>query len=88
MEPLLPAGSRVVAIACQPEALLRVGDVVLARTPQRPGLEVVKRIAAIDGNHLVLVGDNPARSTDAVVARDDVIGLIRWRYWPMPPRRL
>lgn len=88
MEPLLPGGSRVVAIAVQPGTRLRVGDVVLARTPDRQALDVVKRIAAVDGDSLVLAGDNVARSTNALVDRRDVIAVIRWRYWPMPVRRL
>jgi type IV secretory pathway protease TraF len=84
MEPLLPAGSRVIAALYQPGAPLGVGDVVLARRPDRPQVEMVKRI--------VLVGDNPAESTDSLVFgpvdRSAVIAVIRWRYWPMPPRRL
>lgn len=71
---------------------LRVGDVVLARRPDRPEIEMVKRIAAIDGSRLTLMGDNPAQSTDSrlfgPVDRAFVIAVIRWRYWPIPPRRL
>jgi type IV secretory pathway protease TraF len=92
MEPLLPAGSRVIAALYQPGAPLRVGDVVLARRPDRPQVEMVKRIEALDGDRVVLVGDNPAESTDSLVfgpvGRSAVIAVIRWRYWPMPPRRL
>ena len=91
MEPLLPAGSRVIASLYQPGAPLRVGDVVLARRPDRPEVEMVKRIAAFDGDRVVLVGDNPAESTDSLVFgpvdRSAVIAVIRWRYWPIPPRR-
>ncbi len=64
---------------------------VLARRPDRPEVEMVKRIAAFDGDRVVLVGDNPAESTDSLVFgpvdRSAVIAVIRWRYWPIPPRR-
>ncbi len=92
MEPLLPDGSQVIASLYQPGAALRVGDVVLARRPDRPEVEMVKRIEAVDGDRLVLAGDNPAASTDSrtfgPVDRSAVIAVIRWRYWPIPPRRL
>ena len=92
MEPLLPAGSRVIASPYRPGSDLRVGDVVLARRPDRPEVEMVKRIVALDGERLFLQGDNPAQSTDSrvfgPVDRSAVIAVIRWRYWPIPPRRL
>lgn len=92
MEPTLPAGSRVVAVPYQAGQPLRVGDLVLARRPDRPDVEMIKRVAAVDGDRLVLLGDNPAQSTDSrlfgPVDRSAVIAVIRWRYWPMPPRRL
>jgi len=92
MGPLLPAGSRVIAALYQPGAVLRVGDVVLARRPDRPEVEIVKRIEALDGDRVVLAGDNRVESTDSLVFgpvdRSAVIAVIRWRYWPIPPRRL
>jgi len=92
MEPLLPAGSRVIASPYQPGVPLRVGDVVLARRPDRPEVEMVKRIEALDGDRVVLAGDNPAASTDSLVFgpvdRSAILAIIRWRYWPIPPRRL
>jgi type IV secretory pathway protease TraF len=92
MEPLLPNGSRVIASPYQPGTPLRVGDVVLARRPDRPEVEMVKRIEAFDGDRVVLAGDNPAESTDSLVFgpvdRSAVLAIIRWRYWPIPPRRL
>ena len=41
---------------------VRVGQVVVARTPERP---LVKRIKAIDEAGVWLEGDNPAASTDS-----------------------
>lgn len=72
---------------------LRVGDVVVARRPDRPELEIIKRIQAIDGNGAIfLVGDNPASSTDSrqfgAVPREQIVARVRWRYWPLPPARV
>jgi type IV secretory pathway protease TraF len=76
----------------QPGAPLRVGQVVLARRPDRPLVELVKRIAALEGDRVVLLGDNAAQSTDSrvfgPVDRQAVIAVVRWRYWPIPPRPL
>jgi hypothetical protein len=92
MQPLIPDGSRVIAFLHDPAARLRVGDVVLARRPDRPEEETLKRIAAMDGDRLELRGDNAADSWDSrkfgPVDRTDVIAVVRWRYWPIPPRPL
>jgi type IV secretory pathway protease TraF len=54
---------------------------------------MVKRIQAVDhqGN-VFLRGDNPALSTDSrhfgSVPRNLVLARVRWRYWPLPIRRL
>ena len=93
MAPRLPSGALVVARPIDGRALLRVGDVVVARRPDRPELEIIKRIAAIDaGGAIFLAGDNPAFSTDSrqfgAVAREQIVARVRWRYWPLPPARL
>ena len=72
---------------------LRVGDVVVARRPDRPELEIIKRIQAIDGNGAIfLKGDNPSASTDSrqfgAVPREQIVARVRWRYWPLPPARV
>src|SRR5438876_809413 len=74
-------------------SLLRVGDVVVARRPDRPELEIIKRIRAIDpAGAIFLVGDNSAASTDSrqfgPVPRDHIVAQVRWRYWPLPPIRV
>jgi nickel-type superoxide dismutase maturation protease len=83
----------VVAEPLDAAARLRVGEVVVARPPDRPELEIIKRIQAIDPDGTcVLAGDNPTRSTDSrdfgPVPRDQIIARVRWRYWPLPPLRL
>jgi hypothetical protein len=92
MQPILPDGSRVIALPYDPGTPLQVGDVVLARRPDRPEEETLKRIAALDGDRLELLGDNAADSWDSrrfgPVNRAAVIAVVRWRYWPIPPRRL
>ena len=93
MQPRLPTGSRVIAQRVDSQARLLVGDVVVARRPDQPDLEIIKRIHAIDARgNIFLIGDNPARSTESVdfgwVPRDQILARVRWRYWPLPPRRL
>ncbi len=60
------------------------GDIVLVEHPQRWGQLLVKRVVrAVDGGWWV-EGDNPAASDDSrafgPVARDAVVGRVRWRY--------
>ncbi|MEA2633322.1 MAG: hypothetical protein QOH92_89 [Chloroflexota bacterium] len=93
MAPRLPSGSRIVARPIDDATRLRVGDVVVARRPDRPDLEIVKRIQAIDAaGAIFLAGDNPASSTDSrqfgTVMRRHILARVGWRYWPLPPIRL
>ena len=93
MAPRLPSGALVVARPIDAMTPLRVGDVVVARRPDRPELEIIKRIQAIDGNGAIfLVGDNPSSSTDSrqfgAVPREQIVARVRWRYWPLPPARV
>jgi len=92
MEPGLRAGALVIARAVDERTRLRVGDVVVARRPDRPELEIIKRIRSIDAAGVFLAGANPKGSTDSrefgLVGRDHIVALVRWRYWPWPPIRL
>jgi nickel-type superoxide dismutase maturation protease len=93
MAPRLPSGALVVASSVDRVTPLHVGQVVVARHPDRPALEIIKRIRAIDGQGAIfLVGDNPSASTDSrqfgAVRREDIVAQVRWRYWPLPPTRL
>ena len=93
MTPRLRPGALVVARRIDDRTPLRVGDVVVARRPDRPELEIIKRITAIDaGGAIFLAGDNPAASTDSrefgTVTRQHIVARVRWRYWPLPPARL
>jgi nickel-type superoxide dismutase maturation protease len=93
MAPRLRSGALVVARPIDVMTPLRVGDVVVARRPDRRELEIIKRIQAIDGNGAIfLVGDNPSSSTDSrqfgAVPREQIVARVRWRYWPLPPARV
>jgi nickel-type superoxide dismutase maturation protease len=69
----------------------RIGDVVLARRPDRISLLVVKRVREVlsDGD-VWLAGDNPAASDDSrlfgPVSRDAIEGRVLWRYRPLRRR--
>lgn len=89
MLPALRPGDYVLATA--PPRILgapRAGWVVVARRPDRPELELIKRVAdpAGLGGALILRGDNPESSTDSrhfgPVLRDDLVGVVWLRYWP------
>ena len=93
MAPRLPPGALVVARAIGDRTRLRVGNVVVARRPDRPELEIIKRITAIKaGGAIFLAGDNPAASTDSrqfgPVTRAQIVARVHWLYWPLPPARL
>jgi nickel-type superoxide dismutase maturation protease len=92
MAPRLPSGALVVARRVDQMTPLQVGQVVVARRPDRPGLEIIKRIQAIDGGGAIfLAGDNPSSSTDSrefgALPREQIVARVHWRYWPLPPLR-
>jgi nickel-type superoxide dismutase maturation protease len=91
MEPSLTEGDRLLVLRLPTPLLrLRPGALVIARSPAAPGLEVVKRIAAIDRGPrrttYVLLGDNPPLSTDSrhfgPVPETAITGRVIYRYWP------
>jgi nickel-type superoxide dismutase maturation protease len=93
MRPALEPGDWAIAIA---PARVRRGDVVVVEHPERPGLEIVKRVVNVpgdvapDGFALVdqvwIEGDEPQSSTDSrrfgPVAIDRVRGRVRLVWWP------
>ncbi len=90
MAPLLPEGSWILATDGRGRPPL--GAVVVAVHPQRPGMELVKRVAAVDADRglVWLSGDNAAASTDSEtfgpVRVDAIRGRVRLRLRPWPPR--
>ena len=93
MRPALEPGDWAIAIA---PARVRRGDVVVVEHPERPGLEIVKRVVNVpgdvapDGFALVdqvwIEGDEPQSSTDSrqfgPIAIDRVRGRVRLVWWP------
>lgn len=79
MRPALEPGDRLVVVALPP----RVGDVVAL---EHGGRVLVKRIAAIDGDQVVVHGDNADASTDSrrfgPVPRSALLGRAIYRYAP------
>ena len=93
MQPTLRSGSLVIARRLKVGTRLRPGDVVVVRHPERADLEIIKRVHSIDAaGTIFLIGDNPAASSDSrtfgAVTREQIVALVRWRYWPVPPRRI
>lgn len=84
MEPALEAGDWVVVDF---GATVGVGAIVVATRPDRPKLEVIKRVAQRNAEgDFFLLGDNPPQSTDSRewgwVEAEAIHGLVRFRYWP------
>jgi hypothetical protein len=99
MEPVLRPGDWV--IAWRRLGRIRVGDVVVVEHPQRPGFEMVKRVAALGGEpgpgmperDLWLHGDNPgAGSVDSRIIGgfpgSSLRARVVARYRPLPLRRI
>jgi signal peptidase I len=79
MLPTLRPGDRLLVIAW-PRRLLKPGHLVAVQTPERV---VVKRVAAVTGDTLDLVGDNAEASTDYPARpKRDVRGRAVYRYAP------
>ena len=79
MRPTLEPGDRLVVVRLPP----RVGDLVALHHDDRV---LVKRVAAIDGDAITVLGDNADASTDSrgfgAVARSAVLGRAVYRYAP------
>lgn len=83
MRPALVPGDRVVVA---PVVRLRPGDVVALHDPERPGALVVKRLARVADDQVVVLGDDEVMSVDSrqygPVARRSVLGVVVYRYHP------
>lgn len=82
MLPHLPPGQEVLSLAPRHDGRPpQIGDVVVIRHPGQPETLIVKRIAHMlpDGDY-VLLGDNPAASTDSrnfgPVPADKILGRV------------
>jgi nickel-type superoxide dismutase maturation protease len=83
MLPGLSAGDRLILI---PPRRLRPGAVVALTDPRRSSRILVKRVAALEGGRVTVLGDNPAASTDSrvfgAVPISAVLGRAIYRYAP------
>jgi len=83
MAPALLPGDRLLVVRAVP----RPGDVVLAPDPRVTGRELIKRVAHVGREGLLLLGDNPTSSTDARAFGALSPRGIQWRavlrYWPL-----
>lgn len=83
MVPAVAAGDRVLVWRT---GRVREGDVVALRDPRQPARTIVKRVAGVDEAGVVVLGDNPAESTDSrhfgPVPRSLVRGRVVYRYAP------
>ena len=82
MLPALAPGDRLVVVR---RRRIRPGHIVAVGDP-RTGRVLVKRVAALDGGGVTVVGDNLAESTDSrtfgPVSRPAVLGVAVYRYAP------
>lgn len=94
MMPTLRPGDFLLAVRSGP---IRRGALVVVEHPDRPGYEMVKRVAGVPGasvqgnvmapDEFWLVGDNTGASTDSRTLgpfpRDAIKGRVLFRYWPL-----
>ena len=89
MLPTLHAGDRVlVKPFLQALGELQPGMVVVSWHPSRPGLRLIKRLAALSADGLTLLGDNPDASTDSrqigIIPPELLIGVVVGRLQTKP----
>jgi signal peptidase I len=86
MEPGLLDGDWILVEPTQ--ALVRPGDVIVARDPRKPDRLLLKRVLELDAaGPLMLAGDHPAHVNEAnaigPVDPNLVVGRPWFRYWPL-----
>ena len=87
MAPALLPGDRLLVVRM---GRPRPGDVVALPDPRQPARVIVKRVAAVEGRRVTVLGDDPSQSTDSrafgPVDRADLFGRAVYRYWPAARR--
>jgi nickel-type superoxide dismutase maturation protease len=83
MRPTLEPGDRLLVLR---GGRARPGDLVTVPDPREGSRTVVKRVASVSGDGVVVVGDNPSQSTDSRVFGSvpvaSVRGRVVYRYHP------
>jgi hypothetical protein len=84
MAPALLPGDRL--ILARRRGRPRVGEVVVVADPRGSRRELIKRVASVGPDGVVLLGDNPAHSTDGREFGSVSPAAVGWRavvrYWP------
>ena len=84
MAPALLPGDRLIVVRRRHEP--RIGEVVVVRDPGEPQRELIKRVASVGADRVMLLGDNRSHSTDARAFGPVETSRVRWaavlRYWP------
>lgn len=65
MEPGLVDGDFVLAARITADMELMVGDLVVARHPHQPDLQIIKRVSRLDEAMVWIASDNPDQGTDS-----------------------
>ena len=85
MEPTVREGDWL--LARQLRRWPRVGELVIAADPREPARLLVKRVEAVVGDAVSVVGDRPDRSTDSrhfgALPRSAIVGRPLLRYAPL-----
>lgn len=85
MEPVLRAGDWVFVLP--PPRTPRAGDVVVVRNPLERDELMLKRVATVSDDGVIVSGDNGADSLDSrrfgAVAPRDIVGRAAFRYAPL-----
>jgi nickel-type superoxide dismutase maturation protease len=65
----------------------RVGELVIAADPRDPARLLVKRVSAVSGDQVTVIGDRPERSTDSrdfgALPSSAILGRPLLRYAPL-----
>ena len=85
MEPTVREGDWLLARALRRRP--HVGELVIASDPREPGRLLVKRVSAVDGDLVTVLGDRPDRSTDSrdfgALPWSSIVGSPVLRYAPL-----
>lgn len=86
MLPTFEHGDRLLVVRLPRSWPVRTGDLVALSDPRVPNRLLIKRVAAVEGGRVTVIGDNPDESTDSrsfgPVDRIEVWGRVGYRYAP------